>query len=874
MELLERAPYLDALNAAFASACRGNGCITIVSGEAGIGKTSLLQQFVEERGAAARVLWGGCAALFAPQPLAPLYDMARQAGGELEATLVAASNRTVMFGATIDDLARSARTTILVIEDAHWADEATLDLIKFLGRRIPRLGVLLVVTYRDDEVGAHHPLRSVIGDLPAASVHRVVLRPLTEAAVATLAASAGERVPGLYEITGGNPFFVTEILAVAGGTLPVTVRDAVIARIARLSDAARAIAYLVALVPDKAERWLLNAVACADAQALEECLRAGMVARDHAIAFRHELARRAVEDHVSLPARQDIHGQILAALIAHGGHEITAARIVHHASKAGDSAAVLRFAPAAAAEAAALGAHCEAAAHFAIALEHGGTLPDTDRARLLDQLSYECYLTDRVPDAIAARQNSLALWRSLGDRAREGDALRWLSRLHWFNANRAQADAFAAQAVAVLEPLPPGRELAMAYSNLAQLHMLADEAEAAILWGRKAISLASALADTEIESHALNNVGTAKLSLRDLTGRADLERSLRLAKAGGFDDHAARAYTNLATTAARNRNFAEAQARLSEGIDWCEDRDLDSYVRYMMAFRAEVRVALGDWQRASEDAEAIVNDSWVAPVTRIHALVVLARIRARRGDPGVQAPLDEAYSLALATSELQRIGPVIAARAEAAWLRGEHGAAVQEVARAYELALKLGNPWMKGELAIWRWRLAGSADAPDGIAEPYALQIAGEWRQSALAWEALGCPYEQAAALADSDDEDALRQALAIFERLGAGPMAGITRRKLRAGGARRIPRGAQERTRNNPHGLTRRELQVLTLLCEGRRNADIARRLFVSDKTVDHHVSAVLSKLNVKSRSEAAAIANRLGLSGSGKAEQSFAKN
>lgn len=874
MELLERELYLDALNSAFASASRGAGCITLVSGEAGIGKTSLIQQFAEERGQSARVLWGGCAALFAPQPLAPLYDVARQAGGDLAAALAAASNRAVMFGATIDYLARGATPTILVIEDAHWADEATLDLIKFLGRRIPRLAVMLVVTYRDDEVGPHHPLRSVIGDLPAASVRRVLLPPLTEAAVATLAGSAGERVPGLYEITGGNPFFVTEILAVADSTVPVTVRDAVIARIARLSDTARAIAYVVALVPDKAERWLLNAVVSADARSLEECLRAGMVARDHSIAFRHELARRAVEDHVSLPVRQDIHARILAALIAHGGPEITAARIVHHANKAGDSAAVLRVAPAAAAEAAALGAHCEAAAHFAIALEHGATLASADRARLLDQLSYECYLTDRVSDAIAARDASLALWRSVGDRAREGDALRWLSRLQWFNANRAAADAYAAEAVTVLESLPPGRELAMAYSNLAQLHMLADEADAAILWGRKAISLASSLADAEIESHALNNVGTAKLILQDLTGRADLERSLRLAKAGGFDDHAARAYTNLATTATRNRDFAEAQARLREGIAWCEERDLDSYVRYMTAFRAEICVALGDWQRGAEDAEAIVNDSWVAPVTRIHALLVLARVRARRGDPGVLAPLDEAYGVALATSELQRIGPVIAARAEAAWLRDELAGAAEEVSHGYQLALKPGNPWLKGELAAWLWRLGRLVDVPNGIAEPYVLQIAGDWERSALAWEALGCPYEQAVALADSSDEDALRTALAIFERLGAGPMAGITRRKLRAGGARRIPRGAQERTRNNPHGLTRRELQVLALLGEGRRNADIARRLFVSDKTVDHHVSAVLSKLNVSSRGEAAVVANRLGLSTRGKADRSIAKS
>ena len=866
MELLERERDVEALDSAYASAASGTGCIALVSGEAGIGKTSLLQEFVAGRGQSGRVLWGGCAALFTPQPLAPLYDVARQVGGEFAAALAAAGNRTAIFGATIDYLAGGTAPTILIIEDAHWADEATLDLIKFIGRRIQRLRVLLVVSYRDDEVGPRHPLRSVIGDLPAASVRRVGLPPLSEAAVAALAGNAGQRVPGLYETTGGNPFFVTEILAVSGNDVPATVRDAVTARIARLADTSRDIATVAALIPDKAERWLLNAVVPADGHALEECLRAGMVAHDQWIGFRHELARRAVEDQVSLPVAQDIHARILAALLAHGGPEITPARIVHHANKAGDSAAVLRFAPAAAAEAAALGAHCEAAAHCRIALEHGASLGDVERARLLDQRSYECYLTDQVPQAIAAREASLELWRSVGDRAREGDALRWLSRLHWFNANRADADVYATEAVRVLEQLPAGRELAMAYSNQSQLHMLSNDAGAAILWGDRAIALATALADVEIESHALNNVGTAKLGQGDPSGRADLERSLDLAKTAGFDDHAARAYTNLSTSAARARDYVRARALLTEGIGWCEDRDLDSYVRYMTAFRAEMAVALGDWQAATADAEAIVNDAWVAPITRIHALVVIARVRARRGDPGVAAPLDEALQIARRTGELQRIGAVIAARAEAAWLRGELHAEADETGRWYALAVKQGTVWMRAELAFWHWRSGGKVDVATEEAGPYALQIAGDWQRAAAAWEARGCHYEQAAALADSNDEGALRAALAIFERLGAGPMVGVTRRKLRARGARRIPRGAHERTRNNPHGLTKRELQVLLLLAEGRRNADIARRLFVSDKTVDHHVSAVLSKLNVGSRGEAAAIANELGLRASAK--------
>ena len=314
--------------------------------------------------------------------------MARQVGGDLASSLLAATHRTAIFNLTIDYLTRGATPAILIIEDAHWADEATLDLITFLGRRIQHSRVMLVVSYRDDELAAHHALRSVIGELPPALVRRILLPLLTEAAVAALAASAGQQVSGLLEITGGNPFFLTEILALPDGKVPATVRDAVIARISRLSDAARAIAYVTALVPGRAERWLLNALVDTDGRALEECLGAGMVARDHAISFRHELARRAVEDHVPLPVREDFHAQILTALEAHGAPQSTAARIVHHSTRAGDSAAVLRHAPAAAAQAAALGAHCEAAAHYAIALEHGTKLSSAARAELLDQYAH------------------------------------------------------------------------------------------------------------------------------------------------------------------------------------------------------------------------------------------------------------------------------------------------------------------------------------------------------------------------------------------------------------------------------------------------------------------------------------------------------
>jgi predicted ATPase/DNA-binding CsgD family transcriptional regulator len=874
MSLLERDYHLDALDGWLDQVAAGTGCIALVMGEAGIGKTSLLQHFAARQDKAARVLWGGCEALFTPHPLAPLYDIARQIGGDFPAAIAAATRRASVFNATIDELTRGPQPTILIFEDAHWADEATLDLIKFLGRRLQRIGVLLIISYRDDEVNPTHPLRSVIGDLPPASLRRLQLVPLSAAAVATLAEAAGRSAHGLLEIARGNPFFVTEALAVEENQVPATVRDAVIARLARLSAPARAIADLTAVVPGRIERWLLDeaagvGTAGGNGEAIQECLNVGMVAlEDGALAFRHELARRAAEEFLPVPQRQELHGRILAALLIRaenrGWNEaaraIPLARLAHHAEQAGDGAAVLRLAPLAAERAAAMGSHREAAAHYGSALRHAEALAPERRAELLERQSYECYLTDQIDQAIAARQAALDLWRRAGNRLKEGDTLRWLSRLSWFTGRNAEAEQFAIAAIRILENLPAGPELAMTYSNCAQLYMLADKTELALHWGGKAIALATELGDLEILSHALNNVGTAKAMTLDAHGHDDLARALRLALEGGFQEHAARAYTNIASAAVRQRDFKRADPALQDGIAYCEERDLGSWLRYMTAFRAARHLAQGAWERAAEDAQVVIQHPRVATVTKIPALVVLGLVRARRGD-SVETTLAEARALAWPTGEVQRIGPIVAAQAELAWLKGSPRAALEDLRHGCDLARERSDPWTRGELAYWSWRCGAAVEAEGPAAEPFALQIAGDWRKAAAAWEALGCPYEQAMALADGDEECSLREGLAICERLGAAPLAGILRRKLRARGVRGIARGAQERTKANPHGLTARELKVLGLLVEGCRNAEIARRLFVAEKTVDHHVSAILAKLDVRSRGAAAAAANRLGL-------------
>src|SRR5882724_1303973 len=531
MELLEREECLADLAECLAAAVHG-GRIALVGGEAGIGKTALLQEF-SNRQRLARVLWGACDALFTPRPLAPLYDIARQTQGALLTALNSGANRDEVFTAALDELERTE--TLVVLEDMHWADEATLDLFKYLGRRIHRTGSMLAVTYRNDEVGPRHPLRFVIGDLPRASTSRISLAALSELAVEQLARRAGRSSKGLHGVTGGNPFFVTEVLAAVADTVPITVRDAVLARAARLSVAAREIAELVCVVPGKTEGWLLELAARPDEASIDGCLGIGMVRyEDASLAFRHELARRALEDSLSPLRKQSLHARVLVVLARRPG--VPAARLAHHANGAGNAGEVLRFAPIAATQAASVGAHREAASHYQAALRHAEEIPPDERGRLQEQLSYECFLTGQHERAIEAHRSALHVWRALGERVKEGDALRWLSRLSWSIGSRAEAARYCAAAVTTLESLAPGPELAMTYCHRADLDMEAHEADSAIDWAQRAIALAESWGNNEILSDALNTLGTVRLIAGDTSGWADLERSLQLALARGHQE--------------------------------------------------------------------------------------------------------------------------------------------------------------------------------------------------------------------------------------------------------------------------------------------------------------------------------------------------
>jgi DNA-binding CsgD family transcriptional regulator len=822
MPLLERDHLLTEMSSLLAAAADGHGSVVAVLGEAGIGKTSLLDETA--RRASIRTITTGCEALFTPRPLGPIFDIASQLEVDLDAP------RERLFPAVLAEVGRVP--TLMIVEDVHWADRATLDLLKYMARRIARTPVLLAISYRDDEIGVDHPLINLLGD---ASMKRLRLEPLSAEAIRKLAGPRRD----LYELTCGNPFYVTEVLASNAEGVPPTVRDAILARASKLTPAVRQVIEFASLSPGRADLSLVEAAT----EDIETAAHSGLVRIENgAIVFRHELTRRAIEDSISDASRIPMHRAILRKLEG----ERSLARLAHHAVGARDAAAILRYAPMAAAEAAKADAHREAAAHYRNALAWSETLERREQAALHDALAYECYLTEQFPEGLEHRSNALKIWREVGDRVREGDDLRWQSRLHWFMGRNAEAREKAKAAIEALEPHGEGPELAMAYSNQAQLHMLAQEHEECIRWGTMAIEMATRIGDQSTLAHALNNVGGSEMMTTNSSDK--LRLSLELSLANGFQEHAARAYTNLGSGYARNGDSEQGRRFLDEGIAWCRDRDLDSWVLYMSAWRARVHLENGQWQAAAETAQTVLSHRGASAISRLPAMTVLGSVRARRGDPGTQALLDEARELAERTGEFQRIAPVAAARAEAAWLRGDVNSAAPEVEKALRMSEHLDEPWARGELTMWMWR-CGATGVAGRIAEPYRLQIDGRWREAAAAFDRAGRPYEAAIALADGDDPAEIQRAAGILERLGDGCLQERLQQKLRALGVR----GPRLSTRSNPAGLTAREVEILELLAEGLRNADIAARLFVSAKTVDHHVSSILSKLGAKTRGEAA---------------------
>ena len=856
--LLERDAETAALAAAVASATAGAGRLVLLGGEAGIGKSALAARLPALMPATGRLLLGYCDDLATPRVLGPLRDLEPSVGPRLASALRAADRAAVLEAVPVE--LAGAVPTVLVLEDVHWADEATLDVVRHVLRRVTELPAVVVLTYRDDALGPRHPLRQVLG-LAARADGVVRLRPsrLSLAAVRELSAPADLDPDRVFGVTQGNPYFVGELLAAGDAdSVPLTVADAVAGRLAGLDRGVVAAVEQLAVVPSVVEPWLVAELLPAGTEQLSEAERRGLVTvTTSGVAFSHELTRRAVVDAMPAASRIALSRRVLQALLDRGSVDLS--RVVHHAHEAGDRDVVIRFGPLAAAEASAAGAHRQARDHLRTVLDQAPVLPAEQEADLWQRLAVEGYTIDAPPEEVLdAQRRAVGLCRG-GDVRALGAALRWLSRVCWWAGDTDAATAAGDEAVEVLSAADDPDLYARALSNRAQLHALAGHDADAVRTAELGLALRP---DPATTSHLLNNLGLALIRTGDPGGRRAIERSLDVALQADDPEEACRAYANLAWNELDDVDLDAAERHVEAGVALAVRVEFVMFSRYLQLMRARLELARGRWDGVVPAAAAALDG---APGIRCSALTVVGRLRARRGEAGADDLLDEAWDLALRVNETQRIGPAAAALAEAALLAGEPARAVERVAFAAASAARHGSPAVQAELAHWVVAL-GSAPRTTGLDvagndHPYALMARGAWSAAARRWHASGCGYEASLAAIGSGDAASIATAVTTLDRLGAEPLARQARAALRGLGVARVPRRPSGTTRATPAGLTARQVEVARLVAEGLTNAEIAEHLVMSVRTVDSHVAAVLDKLDVTNRRQVARRAGELGL-------------
>jgi predicted ATPase/DNA-binding CsgD family transcriptional regulator len=845
---------MESLQAMFENVATAEGHCALVSGEPGIGKTSLTKTFCSEIKDEASIYQGTCDALFTPRPLAPVYDILWQMNSDLNESTEENVDRTLLFTKIYRVLKESKKTSVVVIEDIHWADEATLDFIKFLARRINQLHCLFILNFRDDEIHVNHPLTTVLGQLPPDSLTRLQLTPLSRGAVEKLATEKGYKGEDVYSISGGNPFYVNEILASYSLGIPANIKDSVLSVYNRLDGISKQVWQILSVLPTGIEVNYLEKMEPFYQAAIHNCLDLKIViAKNDVIFFKHELYRRTIETSLSPLVRMELNKRILDLFLESFEQKQEIERIIHHAKNANEHELVVKFAPIAARQASAVGAHIEASKLYFSAIEY---YQGNDSEMLIDfyeSYAYECYLTNQVKEGIIYFTRALNLLREINDMEKIGNSLRFLSRLWWYDGNRVLAEKYAAEAITLLNDMPSSKAKAMAFSNMSQLKLVCDKATECIFWGTKAIEIAKEINDDESLSHALNNVGSIKMNLASSAqeGKDMLQQSLDIALKNCFHEHVARAYSNLASNGVASKDFVLAKKALDAGIQFCEERDLDSWRANMLSSKAVLLLETGDWDQACDIATYLLQLEKQLNSFSIHASLVMAAIKMRRDEEGALELLLDAITVAFETQELQRMIPALITALEYECITGTSiirpGDLDTVVSRIKESILSM----QVSEFAFWLKKVRNIELAVDFVYEGFDLKDVASLQKAAELWRKLGCSYMQGAILFEGNDEQK-RTAIGIMDKLGAVANCERMKFEMRASGIKNIPRGIRKTTKLNPANLTDRELDVLRLLKEGYHNKEIATKLFISAKTVDHHLSSIFFKLDVNSRARA----------------------
>jgi DNA-binding CsgD family transcriptional regulator/tetratricopeptide (TPR) repeat protein len=854
--LLERDEELAIIADVLGDVRSSGGKVILVRGEAGIGKSALVRDFVEGHADEAHVLYGSCDDLLTPQPLGPIWDISRDEASL--STPLAEGDRRAVMTTLLDLLARTLRPTVLVIEDTHWADEATLDAIKYLGRRIARTNAVLLLTYRDGEVDYDHPLRQVIGELPPENIVRIHLGPLSGDAVADLVGDVDIDVEQVLALTDGNPLFVTEILASGTQDVPASVQDSVLARAGKLTTGARQLLDLVSVVPGGAERSLIDRIVGPNDEHVIECVRQGLLeARSDAISFRHELTRRSIESALGSRQRRQLNQAVLAEL--RGVADLS--RLVHHARQADDIESIIKFAPEAARAAMAIESHTEAAAHFRLLEPYLDQVGEVDRARIVDDWARtEYYLIGS--ESVDILERAIDLYRSIGDDVALARSLIFSVRVNEIRGRPEVAEVASREAIEILEPYPATPDFASAVSQRAWLMKMRGHGSAALEVAEQAIEVARTTGDDVSLISALVTKGVLKHRMGESDGFELMEEARRMAEQGRHRFEETLVLLNMAEAAAEHREVARASDLSQRARETSARYEISLHENAANAHYAMAMSWQGKWAEAEDTASEALGP--VVFYSQVVAGQVLGPLQARQGRPKAKETLDSTWARAHRGDEMQSLLPSAAGLAEYMWLHGEQDDVL--IRRFSELLVderRFNFSWRAGWLAFWLWMLGELTEPPEGIAEPYRLVIEGNPMEAAEIWESKGIPYERALALMHGD-RDARLEALDVLDGLGATAVAAKLKGELRDDGVA-VPRGKARETRRNAAGLTARQAEVLGLLGEGLSNTEIADRLFVSPRTVENHVSAVLAKLDTSTRDGAVERARLDGLLGPG---------
>lgn len=857
MELVERDVFLSLMQKTFDEVRTGEGHCILISGEAGIGKTSLVRAFSKKNKEDCQIYLGACDALFAPRPLAPIYDIALQIKSDSWDT----DDRSILFTGIFRELQNQKKATLIIVEDIHWADEATFDFLKFFIRRITQLHCLLLITYRDNEIHSSHPLRTVLGQLPPDFFRRLQLTPLSSDAVETMAAEKGYKGKDVYSISRGNPFYVNEILASYSTGIPDNIKNSILSVYNRQNEKTKQVWQILSVIPSGLEVKYLEKLEPYFSEAIHDCLDTKiLIMTGELISFKHELYRRTIETSLSPVIRRDINKRMLDILVENSEQPREMERIIHHAKNASENEIVVKYAPVAAREASLVGAHIEAAKLYLTAIEY---YQGKDKNILIDfykAYAYECYLTNQVKEGIIYIGKALNFLELKNDIVGISTCLHLLSWLWWFDGNGKKAIDTARKNIELLADQPSSSTTAMAFAQLGRLKMLSDETEECLLWSEKAMAIAKELANEEILCYALNSIGNilAKNISTRKKGLEVLQQSMDVAVKINHEEYIGHAYANLAANAVRMKDYVNAKKILETAKQFLEERDIDLGTKYLLAYETRLALETGNWDKANSIASNFINNDDLPPIGKIGVLIVAATIKMRSGEAGAVPLLLEAMDKASNTGEPQRIAPTMTALLEFEWITGQRIIENPVLDGVINMIEQKGNIYENSAFAFWLFKARKQKIALKEFYEGYRTENKSMALKASVLWKQLGCPYEQALTLFEGSDDDK-KEALRIIQKLGADAIFEKMKFEMRASGIKSIPRGIRKSTKSNPANLTDREVGVLQLLKDGLQNKEIAAQLFISPKTVDHHISSILFKLDVNSRTKAVQQASRL---------------